>query len=187
MGRRQNGLSLAMETTGISDLASRVIKIAQKLRVKIVTAESCTAGTLSTILADTPGAGDVFLGGFVTYAKASKSDVLGISGEILERYSAVSEETAGAMTQAALISCPSADVAIAITCVGGPEPDEDNNPVGLAFLSVQCRNYNPYIRRFYVEESSSGRVRGEVLTLALQLLLEKLRNRETMMIAKTAF
>ncbi len=55
-----------------------VVRIAAAQRTTVVTAESCTAGSLATLIADTPGAGEMFAGGFVTYAKACKEAVLGI-------------------------------------------------------------------------------------------------------------
>jgi nicotinamide mononucleotide (NMN) deamidase PncC len=63
-------------------------------------------------------------------------------------------------------------MAIAVTCVGGPKPDEDGNPAGLAYLAVQLRNGRRYQRRLQMDEHSSGRIRGEVLLQALQLALE---------------
>jgi nicotinamide-nucleotide amidase len=156
----------------LTGLSARVVEAARASDTKIITVESCTAGSLCTLLADTPGAGDVLLGGFVTYAKAGKTDVLGISQEILASCSAVSAEVAAAMASGALSKCSPATMAIAVTCVGGPKPDEDGNPVGLAHLAVQLRDGRRYQRRLQLDEHSSGRIRGEVLLQALRLALE---------------
>ncbi|WP_366785664.1 CinA family protein [uncultured Hyphomicrobium sp.] len=109
-------------------------------RTTVVTAESCTAGSLATLIADTPGAGEMFAGGFVTYAKACKEAVLGIPSSLIENETAVSAEVAREMARGALRSCVVADVAVAITCVGGPKPDEDGNPVGLTHIAVCDRD-----------------------------------------------
>jgi nicotinamide-nucleotide amidase len=158
----------------ITDLAAQVVEAARDSNTKIITAESCTAGTLATLLADTPGAGDVFLGGFVTYAKSCKTDVLGIPSRVVQTCSAVSTEVVSAMAAGALEKCPSADIALAVTCVGGPKPDEDGNPVGLTFLAVQRRGEEVQLRQDQIEPESSGRIRGEVIWQALELLLGKL-------------
>ncbi len=78
------------------------------------------------------------------------------------------------MSQGALEKCPSADIAVAVTCVGGPKPDDDGNPVGLTYLAVQRRGGEIIIRRLQIDEQASGRIRGDVLSSALTLLLEVL-------------
>jgi nicotinamide-nucleotide amidase len=158
----------------ITDLSARVVEAARASTAKLITVESCTAGALCTLLADTPGAGDVLLGGFVTYAKACKSEVLGISSEVLETYSAVSAEVVAAMAEGALSKCTSATIAVAVTCVGGPKPDDDGNPVGLTYLAVKRRGGPVNIHQLQIDEQSSGRIRGEVLSRALRMLLEVL-------------
>jgi nicotinamide-nucleotide amidase len=158
----------------ITDLSARVVTAAQVCGAKIITAESCTAGALCTLLADTPGAGDVLLGGFVTYAETCKSDTLGIPPDMIDAHSAVSAEVATAMAEGALSKCASATIAVAVTCVGGPKPDDDGNPVGLTYLAVKPRGGNASTRQLAIEEHSSGRIRGEVLSQALRLLLDSL-------------
>jgi len=150
------------------------MEAARASHAKVITVESCTAGALCTLLADTPGAGDVLLGGLVTYDKACKAELLGISPDLIDRCTAVSVGVVSAMAEGALAHCNSATIAIAITCVGGPKPDDDGNPVGLAYLAVKQRNGPVQIRRLQIEEQSSGRIRGEVLAQACQLLLESL-------------
>lgn len=161
-------------STSVTELAAEVVTLAQRADVKIVTAESCTAGALATLLADTPGGGDVFLGGVVSYAKAGKVELLGVDGALLDAKSAVCGEVAAAMAAGVLRVCPSSDVAVSVTCVGGPEPDEDGNPVGLTFVAVQTRGSGAVVQRHDMDGPSSGRIRGEVLLCALTLLRHKL-------------
>jgi len=161
-------------TVAITDLSARVVEAARASRTKIITAESCTAGALCTLLADTLGAGDVVLGGFVTYDEACKTELLGIPPELIKQHSAVSEEVAAAMTEGALARCKSANVAIAITCVGGPKPDDDGNPVGLTYLAAKQRGGHTQVHKLQIDGPSSGRIRGEVLSRACRLLLETL-------------
>jgi nicotinamide-nucleotide amidase len=80
------------------------------------------------------------------------------------------------MAQGALERCPSASLAVAITCVGGPEPDEDGNPAGLTYIAVQCRGGPPRIRQLTIDASTAGRIRGQVLAEALRLMREPIGN-----------
>ena len=158
----------------ITDIAASVVEAARSSDTMIITVESCTAGSLATLIADTPHAGEVLLGGFVTYAKTCKTELLGIPPGVLSACSAVSSEVAGAMVQGALDRCPSASLAVAVTCVGGPEPDDDGNPVGLTFIAVQRRGGKARVQHLKIEGTSSGRVRGQVLAEALSLMLEEM-------------
>ncbi|MFZ2017219.1 MAG: nicotinamide-nucleotide amidohydrolase family protein, partial [Methyloceanibacter sp.] len=68
----------------------------------IVTAESCTGGLVAATLTAIPGSSDVFERGFVTYANAAKSEMLGVPYWLIERHGAVSEDVARAMAGGAL-------------------------------------------------------------------------------------
>jgi nicotinamide-nucleotide amidase len=116
--------------------AKKVLALAGKRGLGIVTAESCTSGLLASALSEAPGAAELLHGGFVTYTKANKTAALGVPRELLRGpRGAVCPEVAAAMAEGALVRSP-ADVAIAITGVAGPSPDEDGNPVGLVCLAV---------------------------------------------------
>jgi nicotinamide-nucleotide amidase len=122
----------------LEDLAEAVMAQAKQCDVTLVTAESCTAGAVAHLLSKVEGAGEHFHGGFVTYTKAMKTRVLGIEPRLLRDLGAVSAEVAEAMAAGALNASP-ADVAVAITGVIGPDPDEDGNPVGLVYIAGQRR------------------------------------------------
>jgi nicotinamide-nucleotide amidase len=119
-------------------LAERARQVFEALKAKnlsVVTAESCTAGMLAALLSEAPGAAEHLHGGYVTYTKANKTKTLGVSSELLARNGAVCREVALAMAEGALERSP-AELAVAITGVAGPEPDEDDNPVGLVCIAV---------------------------------------------------
>ena len=60
-------------TPNLAEQAKRVVTLACAKNVWLVTAESCTAGLLATLLADVPGAGETFHGGIVAYSKECRS------------------------------------------------------------------------------------------------------------------
>lgn len=160
----------------ISELAAEAIALAAERSTTIVTAESCTAGALSTVLAGVPDAGKVLQGGFVVYTKPCKTAVLGIPDYVLAR-SAVTPEVARAMATGALAACRCADVAIAVTGVAGPEPDEDGNPVGLAYAAVADRHGLNATLALELRPATGGQLRGEIAFRCLELLRDALRLR----------
>jgi nicotinamide-nucleotide amidase len=130
--------------------AERLVGLAKSKKLTLITVESCTAGALACALAEAEGAGEVFHGGFVTYSKESKSVAVGVPGEVISKHTAVSAQVAKAMAAGGVERSP-ADIAMAVTGVAGPDPDEDGNPVGLVFISAARRD---------------GRVLEERLTLS---------------------
>src|SRR4030095_1606435 len=108
----------------VADQARRVLQQAKSYDLTIVTAESCTAGAIATALSTAPGAADYFLGSFVTYSKKMKNKILRVPLTILKNKGAVCREVAEAMAAGAL-KLAEADIAVAVTAVAGPEPDED--------------------------------------------------------------
>ena len=80
-----------------------------------------------------PGSSDVFVGSVVAYANAVKESELGVPQEVLERYGAVSAETAAAMA-AGVRARLGADVGVAVTGVAGPDGGTEEKPVGLVFV-----------------------------------------------------
>ncbi|MBX9777062.1 MAG: CinA family protein [Xanthobacteraceae bacterium] len=134
-----------LSSTDLATLAARVLALAGERRLGIVTAESCTCGLLASALSEAPGAAELLHGGFVTYTKANKTAALGIAPELLDGpRGAVSPEVAAAMAEGALERSP-AGVAIAITGVAGPSPDEDGNPVGLVCMAVARKSLPPSV------------------------------------------
>ena len=120
------------------DVASLEAACSALLRQKGMTlssAESCTGGQIAQRMTALAGASQVYRGGVVSYWTEIKADVLGVSWEILDQYGAVSEQTARAMAQGAR-RITGADVAVSVTGVAGPDPDERGNGVGLVFIGL---------------------------------------------------
>ena len=98
-------------------------------------AESCTGGLIAKRMTDLPGASKVFRGGVVSYTNGVKAGVLGVDGDLLERYGAVSKEVAAAMAEGArrALGC---DIALSATGVAGPDKDDWGNEVGTMFVAI---------------------------------------------------
>ncbi len=101
----------------------------------IVTAESCTGGLIAHLITNVPGSSGYFLGGVVSYSNALKRDLLGVPDATLERYGAVSEETALAMAKGARERF-GADIAVSVTGIAGPGGGTTAKPVGLTWIGL---------------------------------------------------
>jgi nicotinamide-nucleotide amidase len=113
-----------------------VLDAAREQRLTIGAAESCTGGLVAARLTSVPGSSDVFVGGLVAYDDRLKLDGLNVSAEVLERYGAVSAETAAAMASGAR-SALGADVGVSVTGVAGPGGGTPQKPVGLVFIHAE--------------------------------------------------
>ena len=118
------------------------LKLIQKLarqclekNILLVAAESCTGGLLSTLLTREAGSSKWFDRGFVTYSNNSKIDSLGVRGETLENFGAVSQEIANEMAKGALKNSE-ANLSISITGIAGPEGGSLDKPIGTVFFSI---------------------------------------------------
>lgn len=98
-------------------------------------AESCTGGLASSMITDIPGSSEYLLGSVVSYSNMAKHKVLGVREETLERYSAVSEETAKEMAQG-VRELFHTTLGVAITGIAGPGGGTQTQPVGLVYIAV---------------------------------------------------
>jgi nicotinamide-nucleotide amidase len=150
--------------------ADEVLSFVGERGLKIVTAESCTAGLVAAVLSFARGASDTFLGGYVVYTKQQKAKALGLDPMLLRERGAVCEEVACQLAQGALVRSL-ATISIAVTGVAGPEPDEDGNPVGLVHLAAAKYGIKPLHQVHHF-----GNLRREqVLTLAVNEALALLK------------
>ncbi len=101
-------------------------------------AESCTGGLVAKTITDIPGSSHYFDRGFVTYSNEAKMDHLKVKRETLERYGAVSEETAREMVLGVL-EHSNADIAASITGIAGPAGGTAEKPVGTVYTAIADR------------------------------------------------
>ncbi|MEY4569795.1 MAG: hypothetical protein RLZZ398_1234 [Verrucomicrobiota bacterium] len=121
-----------------SSLEETVFRLLKKRGMAFATAESCTGGLIANRITNVPGASEVFTHGFVTYANAAKSGMLGISEQEIETYGAVSEVVARAMADGALVKS-GADITVSVTGIAGPGGGSEEKPVGTAWIAVALR------------------------------------------------
>ena len=106
----------------------------------ISTAESCTGGELSHLITSVSGSSNYFLGGICTYQTQKKSEILGVSEDLIKEKTVVSEEVAQAMS----LGCQKlfkTDISLSTTGVAGPNSDEFESEIGTVFYSIRVQNF----------------------------------------------
>jgi nicotinamide-nucleotide amidase len=138
------------------------------------TAESCTGGWAAQAITSVSGSSDWFDRGFVTYSNDAKREMLGVRKETLERYGAVSEETAREMASGAL-AASRAQVALAITGVAGPTGGTPAKPVGMVCFAwaLPGGRVESTTKQFDGDRES---VRRQSVVFALEGVLEHLEH-----------
>ena len=135
----------------------------------LVTAESLTGGGIGAALTAVPGSSQVYKGGVISYTNWMKENILGVPGEILETYGAVSAQTAQAMAWG-VRELLKADVAVAVTGLAGPGGDEFGNPVGTVFIGYQDKKTAQVIGYHFT--GTREEIRNQTIDRALKLVLE---------------
>ena len=148
-------------------LEDAVAKLLKKHRLTVSTAESCTGGLAAGRLVNVPGVSEVFKTGFITYSNKAKRKLLGVKKETLERYGAVSPETAKEMALGAA-KASGADVAVSVTGIAGPDGGSEEKPVGLVYMACfVCGNV--WVERFQFK-GNRAKVREASVAAALTLM-----------------
>jgi len=125
-------------TEGLYD-ARHLVRLLTGRSLRLVTAESCTAGLVAEAIARIPGASACFWGSFICYTREAKITMLGIGEELLNKYGLVSGETARAMAQGALEKS-GVDAAVSVTGLAGPGGDGSSVPIGTVWIATALRS-----------------------------------------------
>ena len=164
-----------MADNELFELACRLVQLCCDRGVTVATAESLTAGMVSSAIADVPGASAVLRGGAVTYCDEVKHAVLGVSAETLERFSAVSADTAREMCLGAR-SLFGTDMAVSFTGYAGPAGGTDADPAGTVYIGLSSPS-QIRVHRFGFEGNRND-VRRAASIQALRLLIDELVDSE---------
>jgi nicotinamide-nucleotide amidase len=145
---------------------------AGKHRLLLVTAESCTGGWAAQVITHTEGSSAWFERGFVTYSNEAKLEMLGVRPETLERFGAVSPETATEMATGALNNSR-ALISLAITGIAGPTGGSPGKPVGTVCFAW-CRVGDAAHAETAVFAGNRKAIRRQAVVHALRGLLLRL-------------
>ena len=148
--------------------AEQLLSLFRGAGLMIATAESCTGGLISAALTAIPGSSDAVERGFVTYSNAAKTEMLGVSADLIESHGAVSEAVARAMAEGAL-QYSHADVAVSVTGVAGPGGGTPQKPVGRVHLGAARRGHETLHVLLDLGDASRDRVRAESVQQAFKM------------------
>ena len=165
-------LGLLIFSTNDEPLEAVIVTLLKQQEETLATAESCTGGLIANCITNVPGASEVFLAGYITYANTSKTDILNVDPNLIEKYGAVSEPVARAMAEGARTRTGST-YALATTGIAGPTGASDGKPVGTVYIALASEEPGVIVKKFFFP---TDRLTFKQLTTqtALDLLRRKL-------------
>ncbi len=159
-----------------SSLENALVARLRELSLSVAAAESCTGGLIGKRITDVSGASKVFKGGCVTYVNEIKETLLGVSHETLEKYTAVSEQTAAEMARGVREKL-SADIGISATGYAGPEGGEDGSPVGTVYIGLSTASGEKVRKLSLSPMRSRDYIRMVAASNAYDMILKELKNK----------
>ena len=154
--------------TDVECIEESVIGLLREKGLTFAAAESCTGGLIAKRMTDVPGASAVFRGGVVVYTNEVKM-FLGVKPETLEKYTAVSRETAAELAENVREKLGS-DYGLSVTGVAGPDSD-GVHPVGTMFVGLATKD-GTYVRSLRLGGRSD---RSRIRTIAANHAFDMLR------------
>jgi nicotinamide-nucleotide amidase len=154
---------------GLVEKAIAVLKVLRRHARKAITAESCTGGLIATVMSEAPGAAEHFEGGYVVYTPEQKFFALKIAPALIDQHGTVSGEVAVAMAEGAL-QASNADIAVSVTGVAGPDPDEKGNPVGLVYFGCARRGAMSFHEKRQFGDRGRSTIRYAAAAEAMSIL-----------------
>ncbi|WP_234729853.1 CinA family protein [Acidocella facilis] len=149
--------------------AAALVELYRAKKLRLATAESCTGGLVAGAITAIPGSSAVFTHGFVTYANAAKTQMLGVPETMLAANGAVSAPVARAMAEGAR-RLAEADYAVSVTGIAGPDGGSIEKPVGTVWFGIAGRNGSmAHHQRFHGERDE---IRAQAVTFAISLLAQ---------------
>ena len=146
-----------MKNCQLFENARETVELLKKHNLKIATAESCTGGMVASFITSVSGVSDVFEMGITSYSCRIKNEILGVEKDTLDKFGAISEQTARQMAENVKRMAGS-DIGVSVTGVAGPSSSE-GHPMGYVFIAladgekttVKLLNIEPISREFVRE------------------------------------
>jgi nicotinamide-nucleotide amidase len=157
-----------------SSLHEVLINELRKRGESIACAESCTGGTVASLITSVPGSSSVFRGGIVCYTNEVKNQVLGVSEEVLATEGAVSEQTAKLLAENVREKLGTT-YGVSVTGVAGPDSSE-GKPVGLVYVGIAAEGLPTVVKELRLagrRQAIVGRAAKFALFYALQMQKER--------------
>ena len=166
-----NRLGDLIYNTGDVSIQETVGEMLVNKNMTIGVSESCTGGLVSAKLIEYPGISSVFLEGAVTYSNEAKMRTLNVKKDTLEKFGAVSEETAREMAEGIAKRC-GARIGVSTTGIAGPGGGTEEKPVGLVYIGVYIDGETKVER--HVFSGNRNTVRNKASMTALNMVRKSL-------------
>ena len=158
---------------GFEDLTSLEIQIKEGFvnqQKTLALAESCTGGEIASRLTQVAGASEYFKGCAVAYHTQSKTDLLGVSAALINKYSVVSKEVASAMAENARKKF-NATVGLSTTGNAGPSKGDSDAEIGTVWIAIATQD--KIVTEKFLFGRHRERVIGKSVNKALELLMHQ--------------
>ncbi len=151
--------------------AQILVEMLKERNLTIATAESCTGGTIASLITSVAGCSQVMKGGVVAYSNEVKTNVLGVAESTLAEHGAVSHATVSEMLRGAM-RITGAETAIATSGIAGPGGAVPGKPVGTVVIGIALpgrelvvTHHFPGSRQAVVERASATAILGLIKEL----------------------
>ncbi len=163
----------------VPDLQTAAVEKLLEHNVTIATAESCTGGLISERITQIPGASRIFGCGVCSYANEIKHRVLGVSEETLQKYGAVSEQTAREMASG-IRRLAGSDIGVSTTGIAGPGGGTKEKPVGLVYVGIDSDDLTTVLKLNinYHKADERNYIRHMTAQNVFRLVLKALEGKE---------
>lgn len=146
----------------------------KKIGATVSVAESCTGGLLGAMITDIPGSSEYFIGGVISYSNEAKISKLNVKRDTIEKFGAVSKETALEMAEN-VRKIFNTDYGISITGIAGPEGGSETKPVGTVWIGISDKDSTEAYHYIFSKDRIVNRNRS--VGTALSLLINKLKTK----------
>ena len=140
-----------------------------KQGIILTTVESCTGGLLAGKLTNIAGSSTWFDRGFITYSNQSKIDCVGVMKSTIQKYGAVSQQTASEMALGG-IHYSQGNICLSITGIAGPSGGTKLKPVGTIFFAI-AKKQDVIFEHHAFFDGNREDIREKALLFALNQLL----------------
>lgn len=159
------------ESKDETNIEAVIGNLLMKKKLTLATAESCTGGLIAAKLVNYPGISSVFMEGAVTYSNEAKMRRLDVKPETLNRFGAVSKETAYEMAEG-IAKTSGTNIGLSTTGIAGPGGGTPEKPVGLVYVGL-CINGKVQVKKLQYS-GTRDMVRRKTTMYALDFLRKEL-------------
>lgn len=151
-------------------------ELLKKYSKTMSTAESCTGGTIASMITSVSGSSAYFMGSVVSYDNSVKINLLGVNESDLENYGAVSQQVVEQMAKGAIKTLKT-DYAVSVSGIAGPDGGTPEKPVGTVWIAVASPNsvVSKKFQFFNDRDINIKRAANSALAMLIDFIRESLK------------